>query len=63
MVFDYLLAQGEKEMFVAAELIRPLEAVGASSQSNSNDFAENDKVEVLYKGTPFLIISVYSMGQ
>ena len=37
-------------MFVAAELIRPLEAVGASSQSNSNDFAENDKVEVLYKG-------------
>ena len=50
MVFDYLLTQGEKEMFVAAELIRPLEAVGASSQSNSNDFAENDKVEVLYKG-------------
>ena len=37
-------------MFVAAEFIRPLEAVGAASHSSSNDFAENDKVEVLYKG-------------
>ena len=37
-------------MFVAAELIRPLEAGGGAS-SGSLDFAENDKVEVLYKGS------------
>ena len=37
-------------MFVAAELIRPLEAVGGAGGASSSDFAENDKVEVLYKG-------------
>ena len=37
-------------MFVAAELIRPLEDGGGAGHSDSSDFAENDKVEVLYKG-------------
>ena len=42
--------QGEKEMFVAAELIRPLDSIGGVAHADSSDFVENDKVEVLYKG-------------
>ena len=36
-------------MFVAAELIRPLESAG-SATTGASDFEENDKVEVLFKG-------------
>jgi hypothetical protein len=36
-------------MFVAAELIRPLEA-SSDSRSEVFDFQEGDKVEALYKG-------------
>ena len=41
--------QGEKEMFVAPELIRPLEA-SSDLRSEVFDFQEGDKVEALYKG-------------
>ena len=41
--------KGEKEAFVAPELIRPLEEV-INDRSSLAEFAEGDKVEVLYKG-------------
>ncbi len=45
--FFTIVLQGEKEMFVALELIRPLESSGGAALS---EFSENDKVEVLFKG-------------
>ena len=48
--------QGEKEMFVAPELIRALDGVASSPSRLSSrfeepaDFLEGDKVEALYKG-------------
>ena len=42
-------SKGEKESFVAPELIRPLADV-ANDRSSNDDFTEGDKVEVLYKG-------------
>ena len=39
-------------MFVAAHLIRPLDVAGAG-HSDSTEFTDNDKVEVLYKGKTF----------
>ena len=47
--------QGEKEMFVAPELIRALDGPSSPSRSSSrfddpSDFMEGDKVEALYKG-------------
>ena len=49
------LMQGEKEMFVAPELIRALDGPSSPSRLSSKfdepaDFMEGDKVEVLYKG-------------
>ena len=46
--FAFRCSQGEKEMFVAPELIRPLDS--SSGPSSSSGFSEGDKVEVLYKG-------------
>ena len=37
-------------MFVASELIRTRESMGASSRPEEFNFVEGDKVEVLYKG-------------
>ncbi len=39
--------QGEKEMFVLASFIRPLEIVGSAL---SDEFEDGDKIECLYKG-------------
>ena len=44
-------AQGEKEMFVAAELVRPLDAgPGSPSKSTSGGLREGMKVEARFKG-------------
>jgi len=46
-----LHVQGEKEMFVAPELIRPLDAgPGSPSKSTSGGLREGMKVEARFKG-------------
>ena len=42
--------QGEKEISVAHNLIRPIDEVSSSASTRFASFREGDKVEALYKG-------------